>query len=205
MRFLTTTENANTPRDTLQSIDKAKNLDGKDKLESSKEVDVRERNAIADVNDNIGVDLGQCRKVSTDEGVHFREDRKVDDVALGKSDDEIHKKVDIDRDNSIDVCGDIDAYEAEDFGLDVGENVSDNINLSGDISSDNKSSDDRLASVIDVLAGVVDVSTITTSDELSGVDGAGENAGSSAEESDGGDDELGEEHGGKDCCRGWGS
>lgn len=61
--------------------------------------------------------------------------------------------------------------------------------------------DERVAAVVDVLAGVVDVTGTSTLDQKVSYgfrcgDGASEYTGGDTEEGKGGSDELGEEHGG---------
>lgn len=41
------------------------------------------------MNADVGTNLGQCRKVSADKRIDLSKDRKIQNIALGKSDDKI--------------------------------------------------------------------------------------------------------------------
>ena len=83
-------------------------MSSQDELESQEDVEVHKRDSeriircqfkkddndfryppVANVDADVGVDLGQCGEVGTDESVDLGKNGEIKDVALGESDNEV--------------------------------------------------------------------------------------------------------------------
>jgi len=178
-----------------EDVDETQDGSGEEELEADENVKVDSGDALSDLDSNVNssTDFGDNSDPGTQEGVDLSEERDVGDGT--NSDEDISH----DGDGSVDVDIDVRCNEDISVDLETAEESDECLDVSseGDVSFDvGINLDNESRNLGDEgLDGCNSIGGCVTGSDLAAGDGSRESSGHQAEDGDGGDDELREEHG----------